>query len=106
MTLVSTLSSAAQTTLELNSLLEGIDYYTSLTRAHFEELFQDPSRSTLKPVVKEVCDSKIDKSNVRDIVVVGGSTRTLKIVKFISNFFNGKEPSKSNDLPLRTLPLS
>ncbi|KLO04240.1 heat shock protein 70 [Schizopora paradoxa] len=90
-----TLSSAAETTIEIDSLFEGIDFYTSLTRARFEELCQDLFRSTLEPVEKVLRDSKIDKSNVHDIVLVGGSTRIPKIVKLVSDFFNGKEPNKS-----------
>ncbi|KAJ3858488.1 heat shock cognate 70 [Lentinula novae-zelandiae] len=90
-----TLSSAAQTSIEINSLYEGIDFYTSLTRAHFEELCQDLFRSTLDPVEKVLCDSKIDKANVHEIVLVGGSTRIPRIVKLISDFFNGKGPNKS-----------
>ncbi|KAI0221095.1 Hsp70 chaperone [Massospora cicadina] len=90
-----TLSSAAQTTLEIDSLFEGIDFYTSLTRARFEELCQDLFRSTLDPVEKVLRDSKIDKSSVDEIVLVGGSTRIPKVQKLVSDFFNGKEPNKS-----------
>ena len=90
-----TLSSAAQTTIEIDSLFEGIDFYTSLTRARFEELCQDLFRSTLEPVEKVLRDSKIDKSQVHEIVLVGGSTRIPRIVKLVSDFFNGKEPNKS-----------
>ncbi|KAI0748335.1 heat shock protein HSS1 [Daedaleopsis nitida] len=90
-----TLSSAAQTTIEIDSLFEGIDFYTSLTRARFEELCQDLFRSTLEPVEKVLRDAKIDKSQVHEIVLVGGSTRIPRIVKLVSDFFNGKEPNKS-----------
>ena len=90
-----TLSSATQTSIEIDSLFEGIDFYTSLTRARFEELCQDLFRSTLEPVEKVLRDSKIDKSNVHEIVLVGGSTRIPRIVKLVSDFFNGKEPNKS-----------
>src|SRR3984885_8779671 len=90
-----TLSSAAQTSIEIDSLFEGIDFYTSLTRARFEELCQDLFRSTLDPVEKVLRDSKIDKANVHEIVLVGGSTRIPRIVKLVSDFFNGKEPNKS-----------
>ncbi|KAI0928673.1 Homospermidine synthase 1 [Taiwanofungus camphoratus] len=90
-----TLSSAAQTSIEIDSLFEGIDFYTSLTRARFEELCQDLFRSTLEPVEKVLRDSKIDKGNVHEIVLVGGSTRIPRIVKLVSDFFNGKEPNKS-----------
>lgn len=90
-----TLSSSAQTTIEIDSLYEGIDFYTSITRARFEELCQDLFRSTIDPVEKVLRDSKIDKSQVHDIVLVGGSTRIPKVQKLVSDFFNGKEPSKS-----------
>ncbi|KAJ3902191.1 heat shock cognate 70 [Lentinula edodes] len=90
-----TLSSAAQTSIEIDSLYEGIDFYTSLTRARFEELCQGLFRSTLDPVEKVLRDSKIDKANVHEIVLVGGSTRIPRIVKLVSDFFNGKEPNKS-----------
>jgi len=90
-----TLSSAAQTTIEIDSVFEGIDFYTSITRARFEELCQDLFRNTMDPVEKVLRDSKIDKSNVDEIVLVGGSTRIPKIQKLVSDFFNGKEPNKS-----------
>jgi heat shock protein 1/8 len=90
-----TLSSATQTSIEIDSLYEGIDFYTTLTRARFEELCQDLFRSTLEPVERVLRDSRIDKSNVHEIVLVGGSTRIPRIVKLVSDFFNGKEPCKS-----------
>src|SRR5882757_7245484 len=90
-----TLSSATNTTIEIDSLFEGIDFYTSPTRACFEELCQDLFRGTLEPVEKVLRDSKIDKANVHEIVLVGGSTRIPRIVKLVSDFFNGKEPNKS-----------
>jgi len=90
-----TLSSTAQTSIEIDSLFEGIDFYTTLTRARFEELNQDLFRSTMDPVEKVLRDSKIDKSSVHEIVLVGGSTRIPKIQKMVSEFFNGKEPNKS-----------
>ncbi|KAH8108403.1 heat shock 70 kDa protein [Phellopilus nigrolimitatus] len=71
-----------------------IDFYTSLTRALFEELCQDLFRSTLEPVEKVLCDSKIAKSYVHEIVLVGGPTRIPRIVKLVSDFFDGKEPNK------------
>ncbi|KAJ7251953.1 heat shock cognate 70 [Mycena rebaudengoi] len=90
-----TLSSATQTTLEIDSLFEGLDFYTSLTRARFEELCGDLFRGTLEPVEKVLRDSKIDKSEVHEIVLVGGSTRIPRIVKLVSDLFNGKDPNKS-----------
>ncbi|RMD42295.1 hypothetical protein DV735_g2855, partial [Chaetothyriales sp. CBS 134920] len=90
-----TLSSSAQTSIEIDSLYEGIDFYTSITRARFEELCQDLFRSTMEPVERVLRDAKIDKSSVNDIVLVGGSTRIPRIQKLVSDFFNGKEPNKS-----------
>jgi L1 cell adhesion molecule like protein len=89
-----TLSSSAQTSIEIDSLFEGIDFYTSITRARFEELCQDLFRSTMEPVERVLRDAKVDKSSVHEIVLVGGSTRIPKIQKLVSDFFN-KEPNKS-----------
>jgi len=90
-----TLSSSAQTSIEIDSLFEGIDFYTSITRARFEELCQDLFRSTLTPVDRVLADAKIDKAKVHEIVLVGGSTRIPRIQKLITDYFNGKEPNKS-----------
>jgi len=89
------LSSSAQTSVEIDSLFEGIDLYSSITRARFEELCQDLFRSTLNPVERVLQDAKLDKSQVHEIVLVGGSTRIPKIQKLVSDFFNGKEPNRS-----------
>jgi heat shock 70kDa protein 1/2/6/8 len=80
--------------IEIDSLFEGIDFYTSLTRARFEELCQDLFHSTLEPVERVLRDSKIDKTSVHEIVLVGGSTRIPRIVKLVSDFFKGKELNK------------
>ncbi|WFD03739.1 Homospermidine synthase 1 [Malassezia obtusa] len=90
-----TLSSAAQTSIEIDSLFEGIDFYTSITRARFDELCGDLFQATLQPVEKVLRDAKIDKSQVNDIVLVGGSTRIPRVQKLLSDFFNGKELNKS-----------
>ncbi|KAI8351519.1 hsp71-like protein [Blakeslea trispora] len=90
-----TLSSATQTTIEIDSLFEGVDFYTSLTRARFEELCQDLFRKTMDPVEQVLHDAKLDKGSVHDIVLVGGSTRIPKVQKLVTDFFNGKEPCKS-----------
>ena len=89
-----TLSSATQASIEVDSLFEGIDFYTSITRARFEELNADLFRSTMEPVEKVLKDSGVAKSNVDEIVLVGGSTRIPKIVQMVTDFFNGKQPSK------------
>ncbi|XP_069804949.1 heat shock cognate 71 kDa protein-like [Dendropsophus ebraccatus] len=90
-----TLSSSTQASIEIDSLFEGIDFYTSLTRARFEELNADLFRGTLEPVEKALRDAKLDKAQVHDIVLVGGSTRIPKIQKLLQDFFNGRELNKS-----------
>ena len=90
-----TLSSSTQTNIEIDSLFEGQDFYTSITRARFEELCSDLFRGTLEPVERALSDAKLDKSKVDDIVLVGGSTRIPKIQKLIGDFFNGKALNKS-----------
>eukprot|EP00088_Acartia_fossae_P014831 TRINITY_DN179_c0_g1_i2.p2 TRINITY_DN179_c0_g1~~TRINITY_DN179_c0_g1_i2.p2 ORF type:complete len:656 (+),score=302.62 TRINITY_DN179_c0_g1_i2:70-2037(+) len=90
-----TLSASAQANIEIDSLFEGIDFYTSITRARFEELCSDLFKGTLEPVEKAMRDAKLDKSSVHDIVLVGGSTRIPKIQKLLQDFFNGKELNKS-----------
>ncbi|KYN40785.1 Heat shock 70 kDa protein cognate 4 [Trachymyrmex septentrionalis] len=90
-----TLSSSTQASIEIDSLFEGIDFYTSVTRARFEELCADLFRSTLEPVEKALRDAKMDKAQVHSIVLVGGSTRIPKIQKLLQDFFNGKELNKS-----------
>jgi len=90
-----TLSASAQASIEIDSLFEGIDFYTSVTRARFEELCADLFRGTLSPVETALKDAKLDKGNIHDIVLVGGSTRIPKIQKMLQDFFNGKELNKS-----------
>ncbi|XP_045469418.1 heat shock 70 kDa protein cognate 4 [Harmonia axyridis] len=90
-----TLSSSTQASIEIDSLFEGIDFYTSITRARFEELNADLFRSTMEPVEKSIRDAKMDKTQIHDIVLVGGSTRIPKVQKLLQDFFNGKELNKS-----------
>jgi len=90
-----TLSTSAQANIEIDSLFEGIDFYTAITRARFEELCVDLFRGTLEPVEKALRDAKLDKSAIHDVVLVGGSTRIPKVQKLLSDFFNGKELNKS-----------
>jgi len=90
-----TLSASAQANIEIDSLFEGIDFYTSITRARFEELCSDLFKGTLEPVEKAMRDAKMDKSSINDIVLVGGSTRIPKIQKLLQDFFNGKELNRS-----------
>nr|AAL89931.1 RH04426p [Drosophila melanogaster] len=90
-----TLSSSTQASIEIDSLFEGTDFYTSITRARFEELNADLFRSTMDPVEKALRDAKLDKSVIHDIVLVGGSTRIPKVQRLLQDLFNGKELSKS-----------
>ena len=90
-----TLSSSAQASIEIDSLYEGTDFYTSITRARFEEMCSDLFRGTLDPVEKSLRDAKLDKGQIHEIVLVGGSTRIPKIQKLLQDFFNGKELNKS-----------
>jgi len=90
-----TLSSSTKANLEIDSLYEGIDFNSAITRARFEDLCADFFRNTLKPVEKVLRDAGMSKSQVNEIVLVGGSTRIPKVQQLIKEFFNGKEPSKS-----------
>ncbi|KAH1061323.1 hypothetical protein GLYMA_02G205600v4 [Glycine max] len=90
-----TLSSTAQTTIEIDSLYEGIDFYATITRARFEEMNMDLFRKCMEPVEKCLRDAKIDKSHVHEVVLVGGSTRIPKVQQLLQDFFNGKELCKS-----------
>ena len=90
-----TLSTTAQTSIEIDSLQNGVDFFSSITRARFEELCQDLFRDTLKPVEKVLTDSKLSKRDIHEVVLVGGSTRIPKIQSLLSEYFGGKELSKS-----------
>lgn len=83
-----TLSSSTQANLEIDALLDGTDFYTSITRARFEELNQDLFKNTLEPVEKALRDAKMDKRNIHDIVLVGGSTRIPRIQKLLQVTIN------------------
>eukprot|EP00768_Dysnectes_brevis_P004963 gnl/Dysnectes_brevis/358_a396_5154.p1 GENE.gnl/Dysnectes_brevis/358_a396_5154~~gnl/Dysnectes_brevis/358_a396_5154.p1 ORF type:complete len:663 (+),score=193.32 gnl/Dysnectes_brevis/358_a396_5154:1129-3117(+) len=88
--------SASQTaSIEVDSLYEGIDYYTNITRARFEALCMDLFRGTLDPVKRVLQDSKTSKGEVQEIVLVGGSIRIPKVQELIKEFFNGKEPCRT-----------
>jgi len=88
------LSSQFQVKLEIDNFAEGIDFSETLTRARFEELNNDLFRKTLKPVQIVLKDSGLKKSEIHEIVLVGGSTRIPKIQKLVKDFFNGKEPNR------------
>ena len=90
-----TLSASTQTVIEVDALFEGIDFFWTINRARFEELCMDLFRGCIEPVEKVLRDAKMAKSQVHDVVLVGGSTRIPRVQKLLSDFFNGKEPSKS-----------
>merc|ERR1719158_856505 len=81
--------------IEIDSLFDGIDFSASISRARFEELNMDYFRNSMGPVEKGLRDSGIDKKNVHEIVLVGGSTRIPKVQQLLQDFFNGKEPNRS-----------
>merc|ERR1712079_945009 len=88
------LSAARQVRVEVESLFEGEDFSETLTRAKFEELNMDLFRSTMKPVQKVMEDADMQKKDIDEIVLVGGSTRIPKVQSLVKEFFNGKEPSR------------
>ncbi|CAG9326360.1 unnamed protein product [Blepharisma stoltei] len=90
-----TLSSATQASIEIDSLADGTDYFTTITRAKFEELNMDYFRGCLEPVERVLRDSGLAKNQVHEIVLVGGSTRIPKVQQIIQEFFNGKEPCRN-----------
>ena len=90
-----TLSSSTSASVELDSLMEGIDFYTNITRAKFDSLCDDLFRSCIHPIDKLLADAKLDKSKIDEIVMVGGSTRIPRVQKLLSDYFNGKELNKS-----------
>jgi heat shock protein 1/8 len=90
-----TLSSSATASIEVESIHEGIDFFTSITRAKFEMLCMSLFQKCIEPVSKVLRDSGVSKNQVDDIVLVGGSTRIPKIQELLSSFFNGKELSKN-----------
>merc|ERR1739846_17317 len=90
-----TLSSSTQAHIEIDSLFDGVDYNATITRARFEDLNMDYFKKCMDPCEKVLRDSKLSKSEVDEIVLVGGSTRIPKIQSLLSDFFNGKEPCKS-----------
>merc|ERR1711968_251554 len=88
------LSSQHQARVEIESLIDGVDVSETLTRARFEELNMDLFKKTLKPVEKVLEDSEFKKSNVDELVLVGGSTRIPKVQQLLKDYFNGKEPNR------------
>jgi len=88
------LSSQPQARVEVDGLTEGFDFSETITRAKFEELNMDLFKGTLKPVEAVLTDAKLKKSDIEDIVLVGGSTRIPKVQQLLKDFFNGKELNK------------
>ncbi|KAB0794167.1 hypothetical protein PPYR_13787 [Photinus pyralis] len=85
-----TLSSSTEASLEIDALYDGVDFYSKLSRARFEELNADLFKSTLLPVEKALNDAQMEKRSIHDVVLVGGSTRIPKIQSLLQNFFGGK----------------
>ena len=90
-----TLSTSASAVVEIDSLCDGVDFSSSITRARFEDLCAHYFRTTLEPVEQVLRDAKVDKSAVDEVVLVGGSTRIPKVQQLVMQYFNGKEPCKS-----------
>ena len=90
-----TLSSSTTATVEVDSLYEGHDFNSTITRAKFENLCDSLFRKTMLPVEQVLRDSKLSKSQIHEVVLVGGSTRIPRIQQLLSEFFDGKELCKS-----------
>merc|ERR1719156_53609 len=90
-----TLSSSTQAHIEIDSLFEGIDFNSTITRARFEDLNMDYFRKCMDPVEKVMRDAKVSKGQVHEVVLVGGSTRIPKVQSMLTDFFNGKALNKS-----------
>ncbi|KAL0387183.1 UNVERIFIED_CONTAM: Luminal-binding protein 5 [Sesamum radiatum] len=88
------LSSQHQVRVEIESLFDGVDFSEPLTRARFEELNMDLFKKTMGPVKRALEDANLKKSEIHEIVLVGGSTRIPKVQQLLKDFFDGKEPSK------------
>jgi len=89
------LSSAATTSIEVDSLFDGQDYVTSLSRAKFEQLADPIFQRTIDPINRLLQDAKMSKGDIHEIVLVGGTTRIPRIQELISQYFNGKQLNKS-----------
>lgn len=90
-----TLSSSTQATIDIDALIDGKDFNCVITRAKFEELCIDLFKKCIPPLDNVLKDSKFSKSDIQDVVLVGGSTRIPKIIQMVSDYFNGKEPNRS-----------
>lgn len=92
-----TLSTAATASIICDSLYEGHDFMDNITRANFENLNDELFRKTMEPVAKVLQDAKVSKSDVTDIVLVGGSSRIPRVQQLLQDFFNGKQPCRGVD---------
>ncbi|CAF4419796.1 unnamed protein product, partial [Didymodactylos carnosus] len=90
-----TLSSSTTASVEIDSLFEGIDFNTQISRARFEELCIDMFRNTIGPVDQALTDAKLQKRDIEEVVLVGGSTRIPKVQQLLSDYFNGKQLNKN-----------
>lgn len=90
-----TLSTQTSATIDCEALANGVDFSTTLSRAKFEELNQDLFKKTMVPVTQVLKDAGMSKSDVEEIILVGGSTRIPKIQKMLSDYFGGKKLNKS-----------
>ncbi|XP_021772891.1 luminal-binding protein 4-like [Chenopodium quinoa] len=88
------LSSQHQARVEIEALVDGVDFSEPLTRARFEELNMDLFKKTMSPVKKALQDAGLKKTDIKEIVLVGGSTRIPKIQQLLKDLFDGKEPNK------------
>ena len=89
------LSAATQATVDIDALMDGEDLNVVITRSKFEDLCMDLFKKCMPPLENVIKDAKMSKSQVHDVVLVGGSTRIPKIQQMVQEFFNGKEPNKS-----------
>ncbi len=90
-----TLSSSTQATIDIDALIDGRDFNCIITRAKFEELCMDLFKKCITPMDNVLKDSKFSKSDIHDVVLVGGSTRIPRIIQIVTDYFNGKEPNRS-----------
>jgi heat shock protein 5 len=90
-----TLSSEHQAKIEIEFFSENIDFVETLTRENFEELNMDLFRATMVPVDNSLKDAKLAKSDIDEVLLVGGSTRIPKIRQILKEYFGGKEPSQN-----------
>jgi heat shock protein 5 len=88
------LSSVPQVKITIEGIIDGIDFSETITRARFEELCGDLFKKTLQPVAQVMDDAGMKKSEIDEVVLVGGSTRIPKVQQLIKDFFNGKEPNR------------